>query len=85
MNLLTKNSYNIELVNKYIKDNLNKVDKRQHHFHTLIVLIKHRCYVDLDTVLSEQGSDRRILSDALHRRPGVVKNEQASSHLTRRM
>jgi hypothetical protein len=54
MNLLTKNSYNIALVNKYIKDNLNKVDKRQHHFHTLIVLIKHRCYVDLDTVLSEQ-------------------------------
>jgi hypothetical protein len=32
-------------------------------------------YLDLDTVLSEQGSSRRILSDALHRRPGVVKNE----------
>jgi hypothetical protein len=32
-------------------------------------------YLDLDTVLSEQGSGRRILSDALHRRPGVVKNE----------
>jgi hypothetical protein len=31
-------------------------------------------YLDLDTVLSEQGSGRRILSDALHRRPGVVKN-----------
>jgi hypothetical protein len=42
-------------------------------------------YLDLDTVLSEQGSDRRILSDALHRRPGVVKNEQGSSHLTRQM
>jgi hypothetical protein len=39
-------------------------------------------HLDLDTVLSEQGSDRRILSDALHRRPGVVKNEQGSSHLT---
>jgi hypothetical protein len=32
-------------------------------------------YLDLDTVLSEQGSDRCILSDALHPRPGVVKNE----------
>jgi hypothetical protein len=32
--------------------------------------------LDLDTVLSEQGSGRRILSDALHHRPGVVKNEQ---------
>jgi hypothetical protein len=42
-------------------------------------------YLDLDTVLSEQGSGHRILSDALHRRPGVVKNEQESSHLTRRM
>jgi hypothetical protein len=42
-------------------------------------------YLDLDTVLSEQGSRRRILSDALHRRPGVVKNEKVSSHLTRRM
>jgi hypothetical protein len=36
-------------------------------------------------VLNEQVSDRRILSDALHRRPDVAKNEQASSHLTRRM
>jgi hypothetical protein len=36
-------------------------------------------------VLNEQGSGHRILSDALHRRPGVVKNEQGSSHLTRRM
>jgi hypothetical protein len=42
-------------------------------------------YLDLDTVLSEQGSGHRILSDALHRRPGVVKNEQVSSYLTRRM
>jgi hypothetical protein len=36
-------------------------------------------------VLSEQGSGHRILSDALHRRPSVVKNVQESSHLTRRM
>jgi hypothetical protein len=42
-------------------------------------------YLDLDTVLSGQGSGHRIISDALHRRPGVVKNEQESSHLTRRM
>jgi hypothetical protein len=42
-------------------------------------------YLDLDTVLNEQGSCRRILNDALHRRPNVVKNEQGSSHLTRRM
>jgi hypothetical protein len=42
-------------------------------------------YLDLDTVLSEQGSGRRILSDALHRCPGVVKNEQGFLHLTRRM
>jgi hypothetical protein len=42
-------------------------------------------YLDLDTVLNEQGSGRRILSDTLHRRPGVVKNKQESSHLTRRM
>jgi hypothetical protein len=42
-------------------------------------------YLDLDTVLSEQRSGRRILSDALHHRSGVVKNEQGSSHLTRRM
>jgi hypothetical protein len=32
-------------------------------------------YLNLDTVLSEQGSSRHILSDALHHRPGVVKNE----------
>jgi hypothetical protein len=42
-------------------------------------------YLDLNTMLNEQGSGRRILSDALHRCPGVVKNEQGSSHLTRRM
>jgi hypothetical protein len=42
-------------------------------------------YHDLDTVLSEQGSRRRILHDALHYRPGVVKNEQGSSHLAQRM
>jgi hypothetical protein len=42
-------------------------------------------YLDMDTVLSEQVSGRRILSDALHHRPGIVKNEQESSHLTRRM
>jgi hypothetical protein len=41
-------------------------------------------YLDLDTMLNEQGLDRRILSDTLHRRPGVVKNEQRSSHLTQR-
>jgi hypothetical protein len=38
-----------------------------------------------DTVLNEQGSGCRIFSDALHDSPGVVKNEQGSSHLTRRM
>jgi hypothetical protein len=42
-------------------------------------------FLDLDTVLSEQGSGCHILSDVLHRRPGVLKNEQGSSHLTRRM
>jgi hypothetical protein len=36
-------------------------------------------------VLSEQGSGRRILSDALHHCPGVVKNEQEFSYLTRRV
>jgi hypothetical protein len=30
-------------------------------------------YLDLDMMLSEQVSGRHILSDALHRRPGVVK------------
>jgi hypothetical protein len=40
-------------------------------------------YLDLNTVLSRQGSDRRILNDALHRRKGVVKNKQEFSHLTR--
>jgi hypothetical protein len=42
-------------------------------------------YFDLNTVLSEQGSDRRILSDALYHHLCVVKNEQEASHLTRRM
>jgi hypothetical protein len=32
-------------------------------------------YLNLDTVLNEQGLSRHILSDALHRCPGVVKNE----------
>ena len=40
---------------------------------------------DLGTVSSEQGSGRRILSGALYRRPGVVKNKQGSSHLSRRV
>ena len=40
---------------------------------------------DLGTVSSDQGSGRRILSGALHRRPGVVTNEQGSSHLSRRV
>jgi hypothetical protein len=42
-------------------------------------------YIDLNTVLSEQGLGRRILSDVLHCRPGVVKNEEGFSHLTRWM
>ena len=49
---------------------------------------RHSCDApchDLDTVSSEQGSGRRILSGALHRCPGVVKNEQGSSHLSRRV
>jgi hypothetical protein len=33
-------------------------------------------YLNLDTVLSGKGSGRRILSDVLHRRPGIVKNKQ---------
>jgi hypothetical protein len=39
--------------------------------------------LDLEPVISEQGSCRRILSGALHRRPGVVENEQGSLHLPR--
>ena len=39
----------------------------------------------LGVVSNEQGSDRRFLSGALHRRPSVVKNEQGSSHLSRRV
>jgi hypothetical protein len=42
-------------------------------------------YLDMDTVLSEQRSGHRILSDVLYHHPGVVKNEQVSLHLTRRM
>jgi hypothetical protein len=42
-------------------------------------------YLDLDPVFNEQRLSRRILSDVLHCRPGVVKNEQGSSHLTQRM
>jgi hypothetical protein len=42
-------------------------------------------YLDLDTVLNEQKLGHRILSDALQRRTGVVKNEQGSSLLTRRI
>ena len=40
---------------------------------------------DLGMVSSNQGSGRRFLSGALHRRPGVVKNEQGSSHQSRRV
>ena len=40
---------------------------------------------DLGMVSSEQGSGRHILSGAPHRRPGVVQNEQRSSHLSRRV
>ena len=40
---------------------------------------------DLGMVSSEQGSGRRFLSGALHRRPGVVKNEQGSSHMSRQV
>jgi hypothetical protein len=36
-------------------------------------------------VTSERGPDCHHLSDALHRRPDVVSNEQESSHLTRRV
>jgi hypothetical protein len=36
-------------------------------------------------VTSERGPDRHHLSDALHRRPDVMSNEQGSSHLTRRV
>jgi exonuclease III len=36
-------------------------------------------------VTSERGPDRHHLSDALHRRPNAVSNEQGSSYLTRRV
>jgi hypothetical protein len=42
-------------------------------------------YLDLDMVLSEQGSGRCILSDVIHHRLGVGKNEQESLYLTRWM
>ena len=42
-------------------------------------------YRDLGTMISEQRSGRRSLSGALHLRPGVVKNEQGSSHFSRRV
>ena len=32
-------------------------------------------YLDPDTMLNEQGPGHPILSDVLHHRPGVVKNE----------
>ena len=41
-------------------------------------------YRDLGTMISEQGSGRH-LSGALHLRPGVVINEQGSSHFPRRV
>jgi hypothetical protein len=41
--------------------------------------------LDMEPVISEQGSGRRILSGALHRRPDVVENEQGSLHLPRRV
>ena len=41
--------------------------------------------LDLESVTREQGSGRRILSGVLHRRPGVVENEQGSLHLPRRV
>ena len=41
-------------------------------------------YRDLATMISEQGSGRH-LNGALHLCPGVVKNEQGSSHFPRRV
>jgi hypothetical protein len=32
-------------------------------------------YLDLDTMLNEQGTSCRIFNDALRRRPSLVKNE----------
>ena len=40
---------------------------------------------DLGTVSSEQGSGYHILSGASHLCPGVVQNEQESSHLPQRV
>jgi hypothetical protein len=42
-------------------------------------------YWNPDMMIREQGLDHHHLSDALHRRPNVVSNEQGSSHLTRRV
>jgi hypothetical protein len=42
-------------------------------------------YLDLDTVLNEQGLNRHILSDTQHHHPSVVKNKEGFSHLTRQM
>jgi hypothetical protein len=41
--------------------------------------------LDLEPMISEQGLGHRILSGALHRRPGVVENEQGSLHLPQRV
>ena len=41
-------------------------------------------YRDLGTMISEQGSGRH-LSGTLHLRPGVVINEQGSSHFPRQV
>jgi hypothetical protein len=34
---------------------------------------------------NKRGPDRHHISDALHRRPNVVSNEQGPSHLTQRV
>jgi hypothetical protein len=39
----------------------------------------------IDACLSEQGPGHHFLSDVLHQRQDVVKNEQGSSHLSRRV
>ena len=39
-------------------------------------------YLDLDTLISEQGPGRHILSGVLPRLPSVVKNEKGSLRLT---
>jgi hypothetical protein len=47
--------------------------------------LRSASYRDLGTMISEQGSDRRSLCGTLHLHPGVVKNEQGSSHFSRRV